>query len=167
MREDDAAHPLDRFAIDPITLEGFIAPGLGGVHPPRSAVTAFTVHVHGHLGACFAVGIEADEDGVGAVEAHSVDGGLDEGAEAIFVSVVVGDEGGVFLARADVDHGLDVDSDDKEASECQSSTHGRGAAANVHGAVSVEGWGAHMTRRSKNGVVKRGRDGVGPGAMEG
>ena len=165
--KEDAVHPSDRFAIDSVTLESLVAPGFGGVHPACGAIPALTVHIHGHLRACFAVGIEADEDGVGAVEAHSVDGGLDEGAEAIFVSVVVGDEGGVFLARADVDHGLDVDSDDKEASECQSSTHGRGAAANVYGAASVEGWGAHMTRRSKNGVVKRGRDGVGPGAMEG
>jgi hypothetical protein len=77
VREEDAIHPLDRFAIDPITLEGFIAPGLGGVHPPRSAVTAFTVHVHGHLRACFAIGIEADENGVGAAEAHRVNRGFD------------------------------------------------------------------------------------------
>ena len=165
--KEDAVHPSDRFAIDPVTLESLVAPRLGGVHPACGAIPALTVHIHGHLRACFAVGIETDEDGVGAVEAHNVDGGFDEGAEATFVGVVIGDEGGAFLARAGVDYGLDVDPDNKEASECQGSTHGRGAAANVHGAVSVEGWGAHMARGSKNGVVKRGRDGVGPGTMEG
>jgi hypothetical protein len=77
VREDDAVHPLDRFAIDPITLEGFIAPGLGRVHPSCSAVTAFTVHVHGHLRACFAIGIETDENGVARAEAHCVNGGFD------------------------------------------------------------------------------------------
>ena len=165
--KEDAVHPSNRFAIDPVTLESLVAPRLGGVHPACGAIPALTVHVHGHLRACFAVGIETNEDGVGAEEAHSMDGGLDEGAETAFMVVVVGDEGCVFLARAGVDCGLDVDSDNKEAGECQGSTHGRGAAANVHGAVSVEGWGAHMARGSKNGVVERGRDGMGPGTVEG
>jgi hypothetical protein len=77
VREDDAVHPLDCFAIDPITLEGFIAPGLGRVRLSCGAVTAFTVHVHGHLRACFAIGIEADEDSADAAEAHRVNRDFD------------------------------------------------------------------------------------------
>ena len=89
-----------------------------------------------------------------------MDGGFDEGAETAFMVVVVGDEGGVLLARASVNDGLDVDPDDKEASECQGSTHGRGAAAYVHGAVSVEGWGAHMARgRKRAWCSKEGQQG--------
>ena len=119
MRKEDAIHPPNCFAVDPVTLESFVAPGLGRVHPTRGAVSALTVHVHGHLGARFAVGIEADEDGVGAAEAHSANGGFNEGAKTAFMGVVVGNEGGVFLVCAGVNDGFDVDPDDKEASKCQ------------------------------------------------
>ena len=165
--EEDAIHPLDRFAIDPITLEGFVALGLEGVHLSRGAVAAFTVHVHGHLGACFAVSIEADEDGVGAAEAHRANGGFDEGAKTALVGVVIGNESGVFLARAGVDNGLDVDPDDEEVGECQGSAHGRDAAAYMYGATPVEGRSHHVARGSEDGVVQRGWDRAGPGTMEG
>ena len=46
-----------------------------------------------------------------------MDGRFDEGAKSTFMFVVVGDEGGAFVARAGVNDGFDVDSDDKEASE--------------------------------------------------
>ena len=49
----------------------------------------------------------------------------------------------------------------------QGSTHGCGAAAYMHGTKPVEGRAPHVTRGSENGVVKRGRDGVGPGTVEG
>ena len=116
VRKEGAIHPLDRFAIDPIAFESFVAPGLGRVHSTRGAVSALTVHVHGHLKACFAVGIEADEDGVGAAKAHRVNGGLNKGTKTAFMGVLVGNEGGAFLARAGVNDGFDVDPDDKEAS---------------------------------------------------
>ena len=119
VRKEDAIHPFNRFAIDPIALESFVAPGLGRAHSTRGAISALTVHVHGHLGARFAVGIEADEDGVGAAEAHSANGGFNEGAKTAFMGVVVGNEGGVFLVCAGVNDGFDVDPDDKEASKCQ------------------------------------------------
>ena len=141
MREQGAVHPPDRFAVDSVTIEDFITPGLGGVHLPGCAVPAMAVHIHSQLRACFAIGVKADEGVVGATKPHCADGLLGEGGESSPVRVVAGGECGVFLACACVHDEFNVNSDDEETGERQCPAHGRGAAVDVYCALPHCPWG--------------------------
>ena len=156
-------HPLDRFAVDPVTSCCLFGAWLRVVHATSRRVPATPVHIHRDLWPCSAIGVKYNEIVVCPTEAHAMYRIFHECAHTTFESIVVRYYFGVFHSASCIYRRLDIYADDKSACERECSRHRSGAAAYVYctprpcnegGAILLE---LAMAARYKDGGIMRDR----------